>query len=215
MNSNFVPKLFDLISELSATVFTRLTSLEDFTQHPDVVEELFYCMGRVIKSCPSLLVTVNSNGAGELMLLSSLVQGALLAMEVDHRDANRGTMNFLEHLVLFGVESRQSHSAVFRLIQQHGPELVRKSIRALMGELPLYCLDRRGGSISGLLFNLNRLSPNVFQQWMLAALELAPERLRDDLMNATQRVDRQQQSDFDLAVRSFKVASERCRKLNR
>lgn len=211
------PAVSNMLTAMCQTAFGFLKNLDDFSNNPDVVEELFYCMGRIIKGWPALLTNNggSTGGDGDLLLLSSLVQCALVAVEVDHRDANRGTLNFLQHLVMYTVEQRQSNIAVVRLLLQNGLELVRKLVRALMGELPVYCLDGPKGSISGILYHLNRLSSNDFQQWLASALEFVPERLRYDLTSATQRQDRQSQNDFDSAVRTFKGASERYRKLNR
>jgi transportin-3 len=204
------PELINMMKAMCTTAFSFLTSSEVMTSHPDVVEELFYCMGRMIKHCPEPLVNTGD-------LLSSLVRCALVGIELDHRDANRGTLNFLQHLVTYGLEHRNEASAVLATIQQTGPEIVDKLVRALMGELPAYCLDGGSGSISGILFQLNQLAPHEFQQqWLVAALQRAPERPRNELLAATSsRRTGNSQVDFDMAVRSFKAASERYRKLNR
>jgi transportin-3 len=199
------PELINMMKALCQTAFGFLTSLSDLTNHPDVVEELFYCTGRMIKQCPEPLVNTGD-------LLSSLVQCALVGMELDHRDANRGTLNFIHHLVTYGLEHRNA-SAVLAILQQNGPEIVNKLIRALMGELPAYCLDGGSGSISGILYQLNQLAPPDFNQWLSSALQRSPERLRNDLLSSSQRQNNQE--DFDIALRSFKAASERYRKLNR
>lgn len=199
------PDLTKMMVALCQTTFGFLRTLQDFTNHPDVVEEIFYCMGRMIKHCPEPLI----NGGD--VLLSSLVQCALVGMELDHRDANRGTLNFLQHLVIYGLEHRHV-TVVLGLLQQYGPEIVNRLAAALMGDLPAYCLDGGSGSIAGILYYFNQLSPPDLQLWLSAALECAPERLRNDLLRAIQS---ENQADFDIAVRSFKVASERHRKLNR
>lgn len=199
------PELTTMMMSLCQTAFSFLANVQDMTSHPDVVEELFYCIGRMIKHSPEGLVNT-----GELLV--SLVQCALVGMELDHKEANRGTLNFIQHLVSYTLEHGTATSAVSTLFR-FGPDIVSKLIRALMGDLPAYCLDGGSGSISGILYQLKQLSPNEFQQWLQSALQNAPERPRNELLAASSRVQGQQ--DFDLAVRAFKAAAERHRKLNR
>ena len=51
-------RLLDMITALAQTAFGFLQSLECFVLHPDVVEELFYCMGRMMNYCPGPLTGV-------------------------------------------------------------------------------------------------------------------------------------------------------------
>jgi len=92
-------KLLEMVSALAQTSFTFLRTLEDLTHHPDVVEELFYLMGRAITHCPDPLVTSP--------LLLSLFQCAAVGMQAVHRDANKGTLNFLENAVSYGLRLRE------------------------------------------------------------------------------------------------------------
>jgi transportin-3 len=198
------PELLNMIRALCLTAFGFLSSKEDLTNHPDVVEELFYCMGRMVKYCPEPLAN-----SGEL--LTTLVQCALVGMELDHRDANRGTLNFIQHLLSYGVENRTSQGTISTL-HLNGKDIVNKLVQALKGDLPAHSLDGGSGSISGILFQLHQLMPNEFQQWLTAALQHVPERPANELLSSCRR---HTQGDFDLAVRSFKAQMERYRVLTR
>jgi transportin-3 len=83
-------KLFDMVSALAAAAFSFLRDLNDLTQHPDVVEEFFYLMGRMVSYSPDLLIASP--------LLPSLFKCATVGMQLEHKDANKGTLNFLEFL---------------------------------------------------------------------------------------------------------------------
>ena len=98
-NTAYSLKLLEMVSALAQTSFTFLRTLEDLTHHPDVVEELFYLMGRAITHCPDPLVTSP--------LLLSLFQCAAVGMQAVHRDANKGTLNFLENAVSYGLRLRE------------------------------------------------------------------------------------------------------------
>jgi transportin-3 len=201
----YVQTLFDMLQTLAQTTFSFLHNLQDLTAHPDVVEELFYLMGRMMTYCPEPL----ANCPG---LLNALFGFAVVGMELDHRDANRGTLNFLESTVTYGTKSGgQSRSNLILTLQQQGGAIVMNLVRALMGDLPAYRVDSGNGSISGILFKLNMLMPDVMrQQWLPQALQHAPERPRGEFLGA---FDAPSRDDFDMVVRSFRSACERYRRL--
>ena len=185
-------RLLAMVEALAQTTFGFLQSLQDFVLHPDVVEELFYLMGRMMNYCPGPLLSSP--------LLPSLYQCAVVGMRLDHRDANRGTLNFLEAAVGAENSSLPPEPVVTQLVQ------------TLVGELPAYSIDSGSGSVAGILWKVNKKYPQPLRQWMASALEArAPARQRDDLLRAldTSR-DRE---EFNAAIRAFRSGCERHRKL--
>jgi len=194
----YTSRLMDMISALAQTAFGFLQSLQEFVLHPDVVEELFYCMGRMMNYCPDPLMASP--------LLPSLFQCAVVGMQLDHRDANKGTMNFLEAAVgNIDVNTMTTSNLPLETV-------VSQLMRALVGELPAYSIDSGSGSIAGILWKLNTKCPQPLRQWMVEALEtLAPVQEKEDLLRSlgTSR-DRE---EFNASVRAFRSSCERHRKL--
>ena len=208
--AGYGPKLFEMISAMATTSFSFLRNLEDLTAHPDVVEELFYLMGRMMNHCPDPLV--------QSPLLQSLFQCAAVGMQLDHRDANKGTLNFLENTVSYGLHLREQNkpecqAALESVLSQEGQNIVNNLARALLGELPAYSVDSGNGSIAGILWKLNLLCPGLLASWMLAALANAPERARSDFMSGLD--SGLPREDFFMGVRALLSASDRHRKLQR
>jgi transportin-3 len=206
----FAPKLFEMISALANTSFTFLRSLDDLTRHPDVVEELFYLMGRMVSHCPGPLVTSP--------LLPSLFQCAAVGMQLDHRDANKGTLNFLENTIGYGLSLRErnipeSKQALENVLASEGQVIAQNLVLALVGDLPAYNVDTGHGSIAGILWKMNLMSPSIVVRWMTIALAAAPERARSDFLGALD--SGLPREDFNLAVRAFKSACERHRKFHK
>jgi transportin-3 len=208
-------RLCEMIQAYSVTAFSFLRSLEDLIQHPDVVEELFYLMGRVVINCPGSLVAIPQ-------LLTSLLQCATVGLQLDHRDANRGTLNFLENAISYGLALRtqnqpEAKAALEHAFQSEGQGLVRNLARALVGELPTYSIDEGQGSIAGILWKLNAWSPSWLASWMATALnenaDAAPERARLEFLAALD--SSLAQSDFNLTIRAFMSACERHRRYRR
>ena len=203
-------RLFDMIGALAATSFSFLRNLEDLTAHPDVVEEFFYLMGRMMSHCPDPLV--------KSPLLLSLFQCAVVGMQLDHRDANKGTLNFLENTVSYGLSLREqnkpdSQASLEHVLTAEGQAVVNNLARALMGDLPAYSVDTGHGSVAGILWKLNLLCPSLLVNWMSMALNTAPERVRGDFMGALE--SGLAREDFNLAVRAFMSAIARHRRMHK
>lgn len=204
---NYSSKLFIMINAMATVSFSFLANLQDLTLHPDVVEELFYLMGRMISTCPTPLIMSP--------LLQSLFQCAVVGMQLDHRDANKGTLNFIENSLAYGLEVRRQGNtdcqrALERVLLSEGQAIVNNLSQALMGELPAYNIDTGHGSIAGILWRFCLLSPSMFGQWANAAVANAPERARIDFLAA---LDSSMPLDnFNLAVRAFMNACKKERK---
>ena len=204
--------LYDMVANLSSVVFNALRTTNDFIAHPDVIEEFFFMIGRMVNYCPSPLV--------QSSLLTSLLQCAAVGMKLHHRDANRGTLNFLENTFSYSLKLRSSNtldaneqaniSALEQAILSEGQAVVINLAQALLGDLPAYRLDSGSGSIAGVLFNLNQLCPELLMQWIRPPLTAAPEHAKSAfLATMYNRVDRE---EFNSSVRRFTAVCERSRK---
>ena len=220
--------LSDMVTRLSGTVFENLRTVEDLTAHPDVVEELFFLAGRMVDYCPTPLVR------GPLLV--SLLQCSAMGMTLHHRDANRGTLSFLESAVSYSLgpereegaggtapgssSSRRrrarppcpddgaNRTALESAIRAHGRPLAANLALALLGDLPAYRLDSGSGSIAGVLHGLNSLcGPDLVSSWIGPALAGAPEHARGAFLVALRgRVGR---DEFNSCVRRFSSVCER------
>lgn len=205
-------QMFAMVSNLSSSVFQALRSIDDFTAHPDVVEEFFYMAGRMMNTCPGPLVQNN--------LLNSLFQCAAIGMKLSHRDANKGTLNFLESTVSYSLElrsnpaadanSQANMAALERAIVSDGQPLVINLAQALLGELPASRLDSGSGSIAGVLFYLNRLCPDLLMQWIQPPLASAPDHAKAAFLGALH--NQVTRDEFNSSVRKFTSVCERSRK---
>lgn len=220
-NPQHIPCLFSMISELSTVVFDNLKTLDDFTAHPDVVEEFFYLTGRVMSYCPGPLV--------KSPLLNSLLQCGSVGMHVAHKNANKGTLNFLEQTVSYGVrlfwetsnhanneESQHCKAALEKAIVAEGKPIVINLANAIMGELPLYAhslgsAQNDYGSIPGIIWRFNELCPDLLNQWMNEALVDAPDPWKTNFLTAL--IKKASKDEFSYHLRSLVSVVERRRKI--
>lgn len=186
------PRLCQMVLEQSTHFFSRLNTLEHFTSHPDVVEEFFYLLGRCMSYCPEALLLSNNNNP----LLYPSLKSASLGLHVQHRDVNKGTLNFLEQVVNFGLSLTDDgpdstvedyvtcKQALENGIMTEGQPVVANLARSIQGELPLYSLDRGSGSVTGIIVKLNDLCSEMLRKWLDGALAHTPQQIKMDLLAA-------------------------------
>jgi transportin-3 len=210
-DSRYVPLLFDMIRELSDKTFSVLQTPQDLVSHPDVVEELFFLAGRMMTHCPVPLLLSP--------LLEAMIKFSIICMNLDHKDANRGTLSFLESLVVFGMEMRHGQMTRFtndpqqmkscresleKSIQREGPSIVHNLIQSLMGNLPCYRIDVTHGSVGSILYKLNELCPALLYEWLTLSLQPAPEHARKTLLRSfTTHGTNMSMEDFMSSIRWF------------
>ena len=85
-----MPLLIKMVQQFAVKTFSEgmLRTLEDFTQKPDIVEEFFYLIERMLKCCPQGLL--------ESGMLPTPVQAATVGMPVQQREASRALLDFFE-----------------------------------------------------------------------------------------------------------------------
>jgi len=196
-----------MVAALATTVFSFLRTLEELTNYPDVVEEFFYLMGRMVTYCPDPVVASP--------LLRSLVQCAVVGMQLQHSGANKGTLKFLENTISYGLQLRElnkpeTKAALEQVLSQEGESIVVNLVRAMMGDLPAY-----SNQIPEILWKLNLLCPGLLNQWLTSAFATSalPERAKADFMNALDTG--LARDEFSLVVRAFQSACDRERRLRK
>jgi len=182
--------LTEMICELGQISFESLKSMEDLRNHPDVIEELFFLGDKMIQCCPQSFIPCP--------MFLPFLQCAAVGMKLDHRDANRGTLAFLDSVFSFGLtlhgngnvngNSGVSHNGcnqpLEHAVAQEGKHITNNIILALIGELPLYRIACDNGSIAGILFKLFNLCPGMLLEWVQEPLLKVPETEKSMLMNS-------------------------------
>lgn len=207
-DSEYSQRLYEMVAAMATTFFSFNRNLEELTIHPDVVEEFFYLIGRMMSYCPDPIVTST--------LLQSVAQCAAVGMRMDHHGANKGTLKFLENTVSYGLVLREQNkpdkqAALERVLVQEGRAIVTNLASAMMGELPTY-----SDQIPGILWKMSLLCPGLLTEWLTSAFALtnaAPERAKLEFMSALNTG--LARDEFGLMVRAFQTACDRERRFQR
>lgn len=160
----YANKLFEMIVSLSTSVFKRFVNIEAFTSNPDVVEEFFYLLSRFVEYCPVKLFQ-----GGDF--LGQALKCAVVGLQVHHREANKGVLNFFEKTLQCGLEApapnfgQLERQGLERAISLSGEDIVKGMCHAIMGEVPHFYLDAGSGSLAGVLYKLMSLCPQQVAEW--------------------------------------------------
>ncbi|CAN0313886.1 unnamed protein product [Pylaiella littoralis] len=202
--------LFQMLSDFTQTVFRRLQSLDDFTANPDVVEELFYLVGRFVHHCPEPFVSSP--------LLPSVVRCGLVGLQLHHREAQRGVLHCFEEVVGLAMPqlpggkanpgAQQFAPTVEQVLRDHGQGLVQELVKCCVGDLPSYSIDGDGGSVAGLLWRVSMLCPAWLQEWLVQALGALEPKVADNFQKQ-ELMDKLFGGQADKGKKSFNAAVAR------
>ena len=201
-DQTYTEKLFKMIATMAAAFFSFNRDLSELTNHPDVAEEFFYLIGRMVSYCPDPLV--------HSPLLESVLLCAVVGMQIEHHGANRGILKFIENIVTYGAEINvqvkpQSQAAIEHLFSAHGQAITSNLTKSIVGELPL-CSDH----VDDILWKLSILYPIEFKKWLTVALtsiNVAPDHAKADFLTVGDtKLDR---DEFGRMVCAFAAACNR------
>lgn len=162
----------NMFQGMSNTFFTRHRSLAEFENNPDVVEEYFYLMARVLLVLPTLFVNYPEAG--------HVIDAGIIGLRLKHREAQKGILLFFERLVqsprelskLVSCDDALEKSK--HLLVRCMPSLVGALLESLSGQIPAYALDESYGCISDVLWTLKQLCPAEFNACLETCLGNLP-----------------------------------------
>lgn len=123
------PQLKAMMEELVVKAAGMLSSLEAFTEDPDLVDDFFELMRRVMDKLPEVLM--------QLQCLPNALQSAIVGMCIQHHDASRSLLSFFDGFLEMAIDGehlshlspqvvQQWRPVVVGLLQQCGPQLVNQ-----------------------------------------------------------------------------------------
>jgi hypothetical protein len=102
-------------------------------------------------------------------LLEQTIRCAIVGMQVHHREANKGVLNFLEKAISHGLAMgipENERAGLERTIAANGEGIITAICLALSGDSPLFFLDAGNGSLAGVLYKLAQLCPQPAMGWL-------------------------------------------------
>uniref|UniRef100_A0A673HFP5 Transportin-3 n=1 Tax=Sinocyclocheilus rhinocerous TaxID=307959 RepID=A0A673HFP5_9TELE len=130
--------LLDMLQALCMPTFQLLEHPNGLRNHPDTVDDLFRLVTRFVQRSPVTLLSST--------IIVHIIQCAIAATTLDHRDANCSVMKFVRDLIHTGVTNDHEDDFEIRkrligqVMEQHGQQLVTQLINTCCFCLPPYTL---------------------------------------------------------------------------
>eukprot|EP00850_Spirogloea_muscicola_P002208 SM000008S22297 [mRNA] locus=s8:929494:937857:+ [translate_table: standard] len=153
-----------LLASLFGECIRILKTTEDFTQHPDLVDDCFLLASRCIRYCPHLMYNTS--------IFGQLLDCSMRGITLQHREACRSLLNFLRDALELPLKEgsggfRDSAEAELAI---RGGSLARLLLAALTGALP----ESRTVELVDVVAALARLCSQSAVQWFSQAAALLP-----------------------------------------
>lgn len=152
--------IYVMVLSISSSFFSRLSTVELFQQHPDLVEEYFYLMARMVQYFPGLIYSDPASP------LCAVANAGVAGLQLRHKEAQKGILQFFERLlepIHASESSESSQSGQQSVLVQLLPQLLQAMFMCLSGDMPAYAVEGNNGSIANVLWNTRNLNGTNLQ----------------------------------------------------
>ena len=186
------PIIHQILTEFCDSTLTFLASSPDaYTQNPFIVEDLYDLCGRSLQTIPQVMFSVDS-------VMLRITQAAIAGIQLQHREANRSILRFLDCLLMYGREQKPEEGEVvpeetnfrpqvFRILQVCGQDLMNqlvvegggahRQIAALIGGLPESRIKELGVTVVSVLASFYESFEGIFMNLLSSSIGSIPEKL--------------------------------------
>ncbi|CAG9853754.1 unnamed protein product [Phyllotreta striolata] len=171
--------LLDMLNAFLEPTFRLLQEENGLKNHPDTVDDFFRLCARFVQRAPKAFLSGGSH-------LAPIIQCALLAATLDHKEANVSVMKFFYDLINQGLSGRgepdfdERKALVRSLLNEYGQQLVSNLIHSCVFYLHSYMLSEVGDVFVQLL-DFDR---QITSEWLANGLELLPKQQNGGIMAA-------------------------------
>eukprot|EP01116_Phalansterium_solitarium_P024098 TRINITY_DN8713_c0_g1_i1.p1 TRINITY_DN8713_c0_g1~~TRINITY_DN8713_c0_g1_i1.p1 ORF type:complete len:908 (-),score=251.17 TRINITY_DN8713_c0_g1_i1:153-2876(-) len=166
--------LLAALDELTRHTLLSLPSVEACETHPDLTEEFFELCCRFMRRSPVAFVSSS--------LLLNVFQQALATINMQHREASRSVLTFVEQLLL--LDERLVGRDRSALLATHGEALMRALLYGAAAVIPYSRIGHQAGVLRALMVCVPQESP----RWLYSVLQSAfpayiSDALKSDVAN--------------------------------
>uniref|UniRef100_A0A8B9VFF8 Transportin 3 n=1 Tax=Anas zonorhyncha TaxID=75864 RepID=A0A8B9VFF8_9AVES len=185
---------------LCIPTFQLLEQPNGLQNHPDTVDDLFRLAARFIQRSPVTLL--------RSQVMIPILQWAIAATTLDHRDANCSVMKFLRDLIHTGVANDHEEDFEVRkeligqVMNQLGQQLVNQLLHTCCFCLPPYTLP----DVAEVLWEIMQIDRPTFCRWLENSLKALPKETTGGAIQVTHK----QLTDFHKQVTSAEECKQVC-----
>lgn len=182
-----IPGLIDMLGAFIPPTFAMLEKENGLRDHPDTVDDFFRLCSRYLQRTPIQFL--------QSACVNPIMQCAMLAAMLDHRDANLSVMKYLTNLLSIGRSEEKGpavRALVCSVVEANVDGLMRNLLSASVFNLQSYMLP----DVADVMLELKLLDTVRFLQSLKGALDALPKKNSNGHVTVTQ----QQQNNFHDAL---------------
>ncbi|XP_066594283.1 transportin-3 isoform X2 [Prorops nasuta] len=174
-----VAGLLNMVQAFIGPTFVLLEQEDGLKNHPETVDDLFRLCARFLQKAP--VPFLHSS------IIGSIIDCALMACSLDHRDANASVMKFFYDLLHCGRNHKnQSDYALRRelvqnIIKEKGQTLVMRLLHASVFSLSTYMFS----DVADVFIELNLTDRELASKWLEEAIKNMPTQNTGGSVTAT------------------------------
>lgn len=182
--------LLDMLQAFLEPTFKLLQQENGLKNHPDTVDDFFRLCARFLQRSPIPFL--------QCPALMHILQCALLASTLDHKEANMSVMKFFYDLINQAQCGQQQFDfkvrkeLVERILCEYGQQLVTNLVHACIFYLHSYMLSE----VADVLVQLLDFNRDLTSTWLVNALESLPKQASNGIVSATP----QQLNDIHVSI---------------
>ncbi|CAH1174165.1 unnamed protein product [Phaedon cochleariae] len=171
--------LLDMLQAFLEPTFQVLQEENGLRQHPDTVDDFFRLCARFMQRTPTAFLQCSS--------LVHILQCALLASTLDHKEANMSVMKFFYDLVNQGQSDKsradyeERQALVRRILDEYGQQLVSNLVHSCVFYLHSYMLSE----VADVFVQLLDFDREKTGEWLARGLESLPKHGHAGIVTAT------------------------------
>lgn len=156
--------LLKMLEAFIEPTFTLLQAENGLKEHPDTVDDFFRLSVRFIQRLPLPFL--------QHPIVAPIIQCAILASTLDHRDANMSVMKFFSNLLAHGKFNGDPEIKPFviEIIQTHGETLISKLLYSSI----FYLHSNMLGDVADVFMEIKLINSSVFNGALYKALSQLP-----------------------------------------
>lgn len=176
--------LVGMMQSFIEPTFLLLQEENGLRNHPDTVDDFFRLCSRFIQRAPLAFLQCSA--------LPHIIQCALLACSLDHKEANTSVMKFFYDLVGVAQSANEERKVMRGILDEYGQQLVTNLIHACVFYLHTYMLSE----VADVLVEMLHMDRETTGKFLGNALESLPKQGNGGIISVTQ----QQLNDFHTSV---------------
>ncbi|XP_050524422.1 transportin-3 [Daktulosphaira vitifoliae] len=195
--------LLEMIDAFIEPAFRLFSEKDGLRNYPDTVDDFFRLACRFIQKLPMPFL--------QSPVLESVIRCSIMAVSLDHKEANASVMKFLLDLLICGKSKKDSSNYeerkqyVTTIVNSIGEQLVENLIQASVFSLQTYMLP----DVIDVIVELIAYDKDHTLQWLNRAVEKLPKQNSAGLVTATN----EQCLQFLNSFHNYENEGELCRTL--